>query len=116
MAGKARRGEARHGVAGYGAAGVARLGKVRRVVVWHGTAQNVRREAEEKVDEMIFTSTHPDIGDPMQFRPSAFAAYEGNTARRNMLNGRVVYINETHRYYTAEAVCNGYVIRESWKF
>lgn len=32
------------------------------------------------------------------------------------VHGRVVYINERHRYFTAEADTHGYKLRESFKF
>ena len=32
------------------------------------------------------------------------------------VHGRVVYINEAHRYFTAEAQINGQKLRESFKF
>lgn len=32
------------------------------------------------------------------------------------VHGRIVYINEAHRYFTAEAEVNGNRLRESFKF
>ena len=34
----------------------------------------------------------------------------------NTLHGRIIDVNATHRHYTAEAECNGYRLRESFKF
>ena len=33
-----------------------------------------------------------------------------------MLHGVVIYVNAAHRYYVAEAECNGTTLRESFKF
>lgn len=56
-----------------------------------------------------------DVGDAVSFIPAAFIRYhDAETALR--LNGRVVYVNEAHRFYTVEAACNGYKIRESFIF
>lgn len=57
----------------------------------------------------------PHIGDKVTFAPSAFTQFERISAPVQ-LRGRVCYINEAHRYYRVEAECNGYMIRESYKF
>lgn len=38
------------------------------------------------------------------------------TTKETTAHGRVVYINEAHRYFTAEAEVNGIRLRESFKF
>lgn len=38
------------------------------------------------------------------------------TTKETTAYGRVVYINEAHRYFTAEADINGKKLRESFKF
>ena len=38
------------------------------------------------------------------------------TTKETTAHGRVVYINEAHRYFTAEAQINGKKLRESFKF
>ena len=59
------------------------------------------------------------IGEPFSWKPAAF---EGSTgimslgSKVNTLHGRVVYINEAHRYFTAEAQINGKRLREGFKF
>lgn len=55
------------------------------------------------------------IGDAVVFTPTAFIHFERIEAPTR-LSGRVVYVNAAHRYYTVEAPCNGYVIRESFIF
>lgn len=54
-------------------------------------------------------------GDKVAFRPRAFSAFEAE-GTPVVLHGVVIYVNEAHRYYTAEAPCWGYTIRESFKF
>ena len=38
------------------------------------------------------------------------------TTKETTAHGRVIYINERHRYFTAEADINGNKLRESFKF
>lgn len=38
------------------------------------------------------------------------------TTKETTAHGRVVYINEAHRYFTAEAEANGIKLRKSFKF
>lgn len=38
------------------------------------------------------------------------------TTKETTAHRRVVYINEAHRYFTAEAQINGKKLRESFKF
>lgn len=55
------------------------------------------------------------VGDVVSFIPAAFVNYlDAETALR--LSGRVIYVNEAHRYFTVEAPCHGYKIRESFIF
>lgn len=56
-----------------------------------------------------------NVGDPVRFVPKAFSRIE-SCAVPTMLSGRVIYVNESHRYYTVEAECNGVPFRESFKF
>lgn len=58
---------------------------------------------------------NPHIGDKVTFAPSTFTQFERISAPVS-LHGRICYINEAHRYYTVEAECNGYMIRESFKY
>ena len=59
------------------------------------------------------------IGEPFSWNPAAF---EGSTGimsvatKETTTHGRVVYINEAHRYFTAEADFNGKKLRKSFKF
>lgn len=55
------------------------------------------------------------IGAPFSWRPSAFASKCDNDERQKpVLHGRIIFINREHGYFTAEATCNGYTIRESF--
>lgn len=58
------------------------------------------------------------VGDPVKFAPYAFAhpAQYHEQAIPYALDGAVVYVNEAHRYYVAEAELYGYRIREAYKF
>nr|DAH26595.1 MAG TPA: hypothetical protein [Caudoviricetes sp.] len=59
------------------------------------------------------------IGEPFSWKPAAFEGSTGImsvTAKETTEHGRVVYINEAHRYFTAEADINGKKLRESFKF
>lgn len=38
------------------------------------------------------------------------------TMKETTAHGRVIYINESHRYFTAKADINGNKLRESFKF
>lgn len=60
------------------------------------------------------------IGDKITFTPSAFAsesagAMPGQKPVPRQVKGRVCYINRKHRYFMAEAMVNGQIIRESFK-
>ena len=52
------------------------------------------------------------VGDTYSWVPTS---YEGASGIMG-IKGRVIYINERHRYFTAEADVNGFTIRESFKF
>ena len=60
------------------------------------------------------------VGDSYDWIPSAFLTLIQSGIRpkacMRALRGRVVYVNRAHRYYTVAADCNGYTLRESFKF
>ncbi|MBQ9720222.1 MAG: hypothetical protein IJV64_05955 [Oscillospiraceae bacterium] len=56
----------------------------------------------------------PKVGDTFTRKPSAFSR-EGWSGPV-LLRWTVIYVNERHRLYTAETECNGYRLRESFKF
>ena len=59
------------------------------------------------------------IGEPFNRKPAAFEGSNGImsvTTKETTARGRVVYINEAHRYFTAEADINGNKLRERFKF
>nr|DAH47772.1 MAG TPA: hypothetical protein [Caudoviricetes sp.] len=58
------------------------------------------------------------IGEPFSWKPAAFegASGLGSFEKLRTVHGRVVYINEAYRYFTAEADINGIKLRESFKF
>lgn len=58
-----------------------------------------------------------NIGDTYSWTP----AFEGASGlcsfeKLKTVHGRIVYINEAHRYFTAEADINGKNLRASFKF
>lgn len=60
-----------------------------------------------------------DIGEPFSWKPAAFQGSNGImsvTTKETTAHGRVVYINEAHCYFTAEAQINGKTLRKSFKF
>ena len=60
-----------------------------------------------------------NIGDTYSWTPAAFEGVSGImsvTTKETTAHGRVVYINERHRYFTEEADINGIRLRESFKF
>lgn len=59
-----------------------------------------------------------NIGDTYSWTPDAFegASGLGSFEKLKTVHGRIVYINERHRYFTAEADVNGIKLRESFKF
>lgn len=59
------------------------------------------------------------IGEPFSWKPAAFEGSTGImsvTTKETTRPCAVVYINEAHRYFTAEADINGNKLRESFKF
>lgn len=59
------------------------------------------------------------IGEPFSWKPTAFEGSNGImsvTTKETTAHGRVVYINEARRYFTAEAEAHGYKLREIFKF
>ena len=59
------------------------------------------------------------IGEPFSWKPAAFEGSTGImsvTTKETTAHGRVVYINERYRYFTAEEDNNGNKLRESFKF
>lgn len=59
-----------------------------------------------------------NVGDTYSWTPAAFegASGLGSFEKLKTVHGRIVYINELHRYFTAVAEVNGIKIRESFKF
>lgn len=65
------------------------------------------------------TALQMTTGDTYTWIPSAFEGRDGIMAAVNRVysvSGRVVYINEAHRFFMAEAEVNGFKIRECFKF
>lgn len=64
----------------------------------------------------------PKIGDKVCFTPTAFLGEDGGRRETQKMSiprtvtGRICYINERHRYYTAEYEVHGYKLKESIKF
>ena len=59
------------------------------------------------------------IVEPFSWKPAAFQGSTGImsvTTKETTAHGHVVYINEAHRYFTAEADFNGKKLKESFKF
>ena len=59
------------------------------------------------------------IGEPFIWKPAAFQGSNGImsvTTKETTAHGRVVYINEAHRYFTAEAEITGKKLRENFIF
>lgn len=55
------------------------------------------------------------VGSSFSWRPSAFASKcDSDERQKPILHGRIIFINREHGYFTAEATCNGYTIRESF--
>nr|DAJ18779.1 MAG TPA: hypothetical protein [Siphoviridae sp. ctoof1] len=53
------------------------------------------------------------IGEPFSWKPAAFEGASGicGFEKLRTVHGRIVYINEHHRYFTAEAEVNGIRLR-----
>lgn len=59
------------------------------------------------------------IGETYSWVPTSREGANGivsSLGKMRTVHGRIVYINENHRYFTAEADVDGVVIRESFKF
>lgn len=61
------------------------------------------------------------IGDTYRFKPSCFTETGDGTLAHLPgcpvdVTGKVVYINEPHRYFTVEYIVWGNTLRESFKF
>ena len=59
-----------------------------------------------------------NIGDTYSWTPVAFEGASGlcSFEKLRTVHGRIVYINERHRCFTAEEEVNGIKLRESFKF
>jgi len=55
-----------------------------------------------------------ELGNPYSWKPSAFGEPSLETIPKTV-RGVIVYINQEHHYFTAEASVFGYAIRESFK-
>lgn len=55
------------------------------------------------------------VGDPIAWRPQVWTDTDDPRMLRE-LRGTVIYVNEAHRYYTAEALVGGRPLRESFRF
>lgn len=63
----------------------------------------------------------PYIGQPVRWTPCAYCnVTDGEDPRsirkKRPVRGKIIYINEVHRYYLAEAIVFGYTMREYFKF
>lgn len=62
----------------------------------------------------------PNLGDKLRFVPDAFVDYKEERMGRLVLPrdvlGRVVYLNEAHRFFDVEYELNGVKLRESFLF
>lgn len=59
------------------------------------------------------------IGEAYSWVPTSWEGANGIVSalgKKGTAHGKIVYINEDHRYFTAEACVEGAVIRESFKF
>lgn len=57
----------------------------------------------------------PKVGDKINFTPACWQDGVALGMARS-ISGRISYVNEKHRYYTAEGQCGKYIVRESYKF
>ena len=59
------------------------------------------------------------VGETYCWVPTSWEGSNGIVSalgKKDGVHGRIVYINEDHRYFTAEENVGGVVIRESFKF
>ncbi len=63
----------------------------------------------------------PYIGQPVRWTLCAYCNVDDGEDSRSIrkkrpVRGKIIYINEAHRYYLAEAIVFGYALRECFKF
>lgn len=60
----------------------------------------------------------PQVGDRYTWTPAAFIRPDGREGYElaRSVTGRIVHVSAAHRHFTAEAVLNGYTLRETFKF
>ena len=62
----------------------------------------------------------PEVGEPFSWEPAAFTEHCANVATflgaTSRINGRIVYVNEAHRYFRVEGRCEAGILRECFKF
>lgn len=63
----------------------------------------------------------PYIGQPIAWTPCAYCNLDGkenpkSTRARKKVRGRIVWINELHHFFLAEAQVFGHTMRECFKF
>lgn len=59
------------------------------------------------------------MGETYSWVPTSWEGSNGIVSalgKKGGVHGRIVYINENHRYFTAEVNVGGVVIRENFKF
>lgn len=59
------------------------------------------------------------IGEPFSWKPAAFEGSNGImsvTTKETTAHGRVVYINEAHRYFTARPISTGRISERASNF
>ena len=59
------------------------------------------------------------VGETYSWVPTSWEGANGivsSLRTKGTVHGKIVYINEAHRYFTAEADINGNKLRESFKF
>ena len=61
----------------------------------------------------------PEVGQPWSRVPTAFSAFSDKTlgilGATTRVNGRIIYVNEEHNWFRAEATFAGGTIRECFK-
>ena len=69
---------------------------------------------------MINSTEAPRVGDPWCWLPAAFTQFTGQQlalmGAADRLAGRVVFVNEAHRFFRVEAAFPGGLLRECFKF
>ena len=74
-----------------------------------------------RVDSRLDSSARPrgcpvKLGDRFSRQPAAFVDGDDEWRGPVTLAWTVIFINRRHRYYTAETVCHGMTLRESFKY